>query len=457
MNYCTQLSIELRFEVSVISASEILNALVLQTKEVFHGKGIPGFVNTLVKAIDGKLCDEIISTAEQPDFFKERLCCKIPKFERVRIEKKTILSSVGSVALDLTRLRCRHCKKSFVPARRFLGIEKFQIATDEMTKLACATIVEQSYRRSCGHFMKIGEIKITKSRLHRMIMKSDCDEIDAKVRNKKLEVLIADGTGFPEFKRKSESKKKNERKSDLKVVIGMDTDKKLVPIGVWGKTSWKSIRKKIEKANFSDKVKPMPIAKVLVCDGEESLVNEMGKLAEQTQRCQWHIPHDFVHLMKYQEREKKEVAHEYASQIHAAMQIELPLTQTQRNKLEVEKNIFEAEKSIDTLITTLRERSYFKAAVYVENSKKYLFTYLRYWLKTGILTPKVSSRIERMMREFGRRIKKIGFNWSTKGAEKMARILLKIIATNGDWEEFWSKKMDLKNKIEIDFKWAAVV
>ena len=451
MNF--KINIDVGFEVNVFSPEDILNALVMETKRIFHDQGIPGFVNFLLRAIDKKICDDVIAESAQGDLFKRERCCKAQSLERVRLEKKKILTSLGDLTMDMTRLRCKCCKHSFVPLREFLGIKKHQTATDEFVKIACETIVEQSYRRTCKHFLTIGAIKIKRSKLHRMIMKSDCDVIDPKVRSKDLEVLIADGTGFPEFKLKAEREnEKNDRKSDLKIVIGMDKKQRIVPIGVWGKKSWKSIRKEIEVKNFGSKVKTKPIAKVLVCDGEESLVTEMGKLAEKTQRCQWHLTHDFVHLMKYQEKEKKETAHEFASALHASMQIELPLTVDEKNKLEVEVNIFEAEKSIDQLIATLEERNYFKAAVYVTNAKKYLFTYLRYWLHTGILTPKVSSRIERMMREFGRRIKKIGFNWSTKGAEKMARILLKIIATDGCWENYWDGKINLKDKVQIVFR-----
>lgn len=39
-----------------------------------------------------------------------------------------------------------------------------------------------------------------------------------------------------------------------------------------------------------------------------------------------------------------------------------------------------------------------------------LFTYLRYWMKTGIVTPRLTSKLERLMREINRRIKKFAFN-----------------------------------------------
>ena len=43
------------------------------------------------------------------------------------------------------------------------------------------------------------------------------------------------------------------------------------------------------------------------------------------------------------------------------------------------------------------------------------------------------------MRAIGRRIKKLGYNWKDKGVGKIARIVLKLFATEGEWEEYWRK------------------
>jgi hypothetical protein len=60
-----------------------------------------------------------------------------------------------------------------------------------------------------------------------------------------------------------------------------------------------------------------------------------------------------------------------------------------------------------------------KAKTFIENAKSQLFTYVDNWLKTEISNPKVTSLVERMMREIKRRIKRIGYKWSEAGAEKM--------------------------------------
>jgi hypothetical protein len=124
---------------------------------------------------------------------------------------------------------------------------------------------------------------------------------------------------------------------------------------------------------------------------------------------------------------------------------------------ELERSIMKAENAIDELITELRIRTFRKAAVYLENAKAYLFTYLRYWLATGILPPKASSKIERLMREFKRRIKKIGFNWSAAGVAKITCILLKLIASEPKWEAEWSEKLGMSLEVSVRLKGVALV
>ena len=79
-----------------------------------------------------------------------------------------------------------------------------------------------------------------------------------------------------------------------------------------------------------------------------------------------------------------------------------------------------------------------------------MFSYVRRWLKTGVVHPKASSMIERMMREVGRRIKKIGFNWSPEGAAKMARIILKCITSAKEWEQHWKEKLGFNGGVKIE-------
>ncbi|MFP5387635.1 MAG: hypothetical protein ACLGHN_16285, partial [Bacteriovoracia bacterium] len=97
-------------------------------------------------------------------------------------------------------------------------------------------------------------------------------------------------------------------------------------------------------------------------------------------------------------------------------------------------------------------KGYSQAATYLANAKDDLFTYLRYWMKTGVVTPRVTSKLERLMREINRRIKKFAFNWSEKGAAIMTRLIIKLICSPKEWENYWVQRMKLSGNIRLTFE-----
>ena len=459
-------TIGLALECNIISDSNILNKLIAETKAAFRDDGIPGFVSFLLSQLDRAICARLRSEpwGELHDRCFGKKCCSHPKLERAKVERKRITSTLGRLLVEWIRLRCCNCKTSFVPMRAVLGVQKYQSETQEFVKLACETVVEQSYRRSKKHLSKIGGIELTHTKLHRIVMGSECDEINPDVRGTPLKYLIADGTGYPEFRPKAEKSEKEGApikppKSEIKTVIGIDENNNVVPIGVWTRKGWRGVASTIRKANNHPQVKPKPIADILICDGEEALVRHMGKLTREVQRCQWHVPHDFFQLLRYQEELDKSAAGVLTERLYKAINVEAPtaLGHTAPGVAqELERSIAKAESAVDELIVELRIRAFRKAAVYLENAKAYLFTYLRYWLATGILPPKASSKIERLMREFKRRIKKIGFNWSPAGVTKITRILLKLIASETKWEAEWRDKLGMAAEVSIRFKGVAL-
>ena len=69
-----------------------------------------------------------------------------------------------------------------------------------------------------------------------------------------------------------------------------------------------------------------------------------------------------------------------------------------------------------------------------------MFGYVRRWLRFGIACPEASSMIEGVMRELGRRLKRIAYGWSARGAAKMARIILKKFTQQEEWDAYWKEK-----------------
>jgi hypothetical protein len=479
-----KLNIGMMFAVNLGSKERFLDELILSTKDLFQQEATGKFLGFILEAVDKDLCDTLVragvedvgisgatDSPEVNDAISSLLsCCKAPRLRRYRREKKKIMTAVGSVRYEWNRLRCKNCKTTVVPMRAILALKKYQSESFEFQKLACETVVQQSFRRSCKHLSQIGGIRIDRMKLHRILCRAQADEIDANVRGKGVQYLIADGTGFPEWKptktqadeaaetivvdtaKAKKTSKVKERKSDLKVVIGLTAKHEMIPVGVWAKRSWKHVGEVVKKANNHPKLKPKPIADILLCDGEEALINAMGPLAREIQRCQWHLTYEFFHLMKYQEKCETELSRALTDKLYDAVKLGIPETNDLEAKLKLKTLIFESEKALDKVINELKERGHYIAATYVENAKGKLFTFLRYWIQTGEVAPKVTSRIERLMRELGRRVKKIGFNWSAKGAARITRILLKILAANDLWENEWKKKLNLKNTVSLSLK-----
>lgn len=65
------------------------------------------------------------------------------------------------------------------------------------------------------------------------------------------------------------------------------------------------------------------------------------------------------------------------------------------------------------------------------------------------MAPKAISLLERVMREMGRRIKKIGASWKDKGVLAVARVLMTRIYDPKRWQKYWAKLLDLKGRCAV--------
>jgi transposase-like protein len=159
--------------------------------------------------------------------------------------------------------------------------------------------------------------------------------------------------------------------------------------------------------------------------------------------------------MKYQDKAES-VDIEYAlNQVHSIFQIEIPETEFEKIEtkelVELNQKIKDCELQMKLLSDYLEHKGYSQASTYVANARNNLFTYLRFWMKTGVVTPKVTSKLERLMREINRRIKKFAFNWSEKGCAKITRIIIKLITDASSWENYWVEKMRFSGNIKLSF------
>jgi len=233
-------------------------------------------------------------------------------------------------------------------------------------------------------------------------MESYCDEL--KVDGSVVDTLFVDGIGY----KRRPSEDLNNR-GEVRVVLGVGHDGRVLPFGAWSGQSWEEIGKEIR----SRMLHSGPLADVLVSDGEPGLSEGLSELVNAEQRCHWHTIHDLGYVMWKDEAKREE----------------------QRNMQKKLAGII----GIENMVAEFIKKGYGHAANYIRKAKDKLFTYVRFFLKYGLVSPRTSSMIERMMREIGRRLKKIAFGWSEKGAAKMARIIIKRITSANEWDEYWKK------------------
>lgn len=420
-----------------------LDELVVKVKELFATEGMAGVVGLLLSLFDEHLCAGLVrgKAVWQPE-----LCCEAPRYELHKRSKRRFRTTIGTVRIEWRRLRCVHCGRTVIPLREFLHLDRYQSKTAELERTVAEVVSEQSYRRVSRHLRLIGEIPVPKSTAHRWVMESDCDAIETD--GKLVDVLVADGTGY---KRRPEKTAGKNNRGELRVVLGVRTDGTVVPYGSWSGESWEKIGEEIHAKTEESG----PIAKGLVSDGELGLAEGLAHLVNEQQRCHWHMVHDLDYTM-WQESASKEERRSTQKQLAGILGIELPEEDfeqvAEEDKAKIEQATEEAEEKIEQLVVELAQKGYSQAASYVANAKDRLFSYVRFWLRYGLVTPRVSSMIERMMREIGRRLKRIAFGWSEKGAAKMARIIIKRITSAGEWKAYWNKRLRISGNVVLVYR-----
>lgn len=426
---------------SAISLKDFsFSQLITAVKSLFDTEGTPGLVKVLVVLIERMLLN---SGVECPH-------CKCNKHQVNNKQDRRIKTSIGEVTLSLTRVLCGGCKRTFVPFSQLLDLDRYSRKSREFEKVSLETITNQSFRRASKNLNDTMGFSTAHTTLHRWFANTDATNINV---TKKVDFLVADGTGFKRDKNEAGS-----NRGEVRIVIGYNESGEVIPFGAWTRASWKDVGRFLKSKNHSsEKIKFKPIARTLVTDGEEELVNALKKLANSHQRCLFHMTHELTPLLRYKDIVGKEEAFKISDQLNELLYIDLPEADADplkslEDRLKIEIKLKEMTIAIDSFITELKMLGYKKAKTFVENAKAQLFTYINNWIKTGISNPKVTSLVERIMREIKRRIKKIGFKWSEKGAEKMTRlVLLQLSSTKHFWESHWATKMGMNANIKLSF------
>ena len=436
-----------------------LDELVVEVKKLFDQEGLPGVVRVILSFVDARLIESVQNTPKE--FFSRfgvRPCCEeVFKFYRVKQDQRKLKSVIGKLSIQLLRIRCCHCGATQVPLRTFLRIDRYQSKTREFEKRALETVSEQSYRKSVDDIARYAGSEISKSGLHSWVMKTEGNRI--KMSRRDLLALIADGSGYKRFELKNANFEYG--KKEIKVVMGIRRDKKTVPIGVFTGQSYAEIGRILKKINHNPKLKFTPMAEVLVSDGEPAIDSGLSKLATEHQRCTFHILYELKCVMKYQDQAKDQEIKVVKDELHRILNLPETLTKysssqdeikilSEAEKKKILSLIFEAEARTNTVINALEDRGCIKTATYLRNSKEKMFGSIRQGLQTGSFAPRASSHIEKMMDHIGIRLKKIGRNFSPRGAEKLAAVILKRKCTANEWDQDWNLKMGFTGQVKME-------
>jgi hypothetical protein len=225
----------------------------------------------------------------------------------------------------------------------------------------------------------------------------------------------------------------------------------VVPLGAWTESSWEQVAVALGEGLPRGQKR----AELLVSDGEPGLPQNLGPLAEHAQRCHWHMVHDLDYMM-HQNQAPKAERRATQKELACLLRIELPEQDHCQVRPDdracLEREVKQARAGVDQLVGRLIEKGYRQAAHYVSAARDRLFSYVRLWLQHGVVNPRAASFIERMMREIARRLKRMAFGWSAKGAAKMARIILKRFTTADQWEAYWKQRLGITGKVLLTLR-----
>lgn len=435
-----------------------IDELIVRMQELFTQKAFPELLREILMLFNEVLRILVMKKSKLP-FACE---CGENDFVLDGTRNRKIRTPIGTVDLfGMTRVKCPHCGRTYVPLMEICGIEAYQSKTNGLEKLIIEKCVQTSYRRVERDVANSLMLKADHSTFHRWMLRTDADEIkvpedtiasipSGSERNPVQ--LYADGTKCKCVGDNGTKHHGAAKVGDIKVILGIRESGTVFPVGTWtGHETWQEIADILEKR----KVK-FPEGSVLICDGEQEISESLAKIVNGPhQRCQWHTHRDLYYEM-WKDGGNVEKCKPYQDKLKKIMAIELPKEDFEKvsdgDRIKLSEKTDNAEKEFSNLIAEIRQGGYAKAAGYLERAKASIFTYVRRWLLLGIACPKASSFIERTMRELGRRIKKLAYNWKEKGLNTVSNILLKIFASNEEWERYWRERMDLNQKVMLTFR-----
>lgn len=351
---------------------------------------------------------------------------------------KSISTVFGKLLLPLRVVECCTCGARYSPLLTALGLTPYVRKEDNFEHEVIEAVIDTNYRR----LIEGRSIDISLGGIHNIVVGSDIEKLDqVPIELDDFSAILADGTGVKQQKGK---------KGELRTVIGITTAGAAEPLGTFANTEWSEIERMIKERIKKTEASGIPF----IYDGEPGLDNFLSDLLE-SQRCTWHGPRGLYHALWEDGLRKKDSQPEIDKLKHL-IGIEIPQEDyeilKQEDKDQVERQYESSKAEIDQLINLFKAKGYYKGAAYLENLSERIFTNIKIWLRTGVISPKTTSLLERIFREIGRRLKRIAWGWSDTTAAKLSQMIIFKKYRKEKWEQYWKQKLGIKGHFKIQIE-----
>ncbi len=368
----------------------------------------------------------------------EKRFCRGRKVYRRGYRDRKIKTVLGVLDMRVRMAECLTCGSRYSPLLNALHVAPYCRKETNIEHEVTEAVIDTNYRR----LIEGRSIDISLGGVHNIVVGSDIDKAFQKdIPAEELYGIMADGTGVKQHKGS---------KGELRTVIGISQQGRVVPLGSFVNTSWPEIENVVKERIKGTADRPIPF----VYDGEPGLDDFLSGTAE-VQRCAWHAPRGLYHAL-WEDGLKKKESQPQIDKVKQLVGIELPSGDfeilKEEDKEPVRNRYEKSKKEVQELISTFYEKGYQKGASYLENLSKRLFTNIELWLSTGIIAPKTTSLIERVFREIGRRLKRIAWGWSDAAVTNLSKMILIKQYAKDKWEQFWKEKLGIKGYFNIQIQ-----
>jgi hypothetical protein len=363
--------------------------------------------------------------------------CRKVRLKGFRATPRCINGKFGQLRIRLQVVECLGCGKRFSPLLDALGIEPYAGHEDVLENAVVDAVIDTNYRRLVeGH-----SLDVSTGSIHNFVAGSDIGEVlGDELEMDRYQAIMADGTRF---------KKKGGKRGEMRVLVGITASGGLEPIGSWVDTPWQEIERQAKARIKAEESQQLPL---FVYDGEPGLDDFLAGAVEGHHRCAWHAPRGLYHAM-WEDGKGKKQSRPLEDEIARIVAIELPEDEydlLEPDAIEAVRDVYKtAKKDMAELIDVLSKQECPHAVEYLKNLVKGMFRQVEMWLATGIVAPKTTSRLERLFRELGRRLKRIAWGWSDKVATNLSKMIMVKQYRPEVWKKYWLKKMGIEGHLTI--------